>query len=827
MKERQFVLFFVFSTLFVIAWAGLQAFVVKPEEEVVQNEEPNQQQPNQQQPNQQQPNQQQEDKINKPSNEEKNKKADLNETGESDKKNDDIQEGQETQQPQVNKNAPLKITEPELEERLTLGSLDPESPYRLLVTFNNCGGAVERIQLNGKRYRNLENRKGYLGHLIYEEVPQGLKVTFPLAGTGVPAERLGLVEGDILTAIGQETADNLLTRESDLVDYLRTTKPEKTVTISVLRNKTETTNEEEPSLQTVLLTGKLGREPLSVIRPEPYRTTDKNSPHRNSYLLSLDRYNRTNVAIDKAEIDGLPSLHRRKWFAKKIEKNGEQTVEFSTILEPEELKAIGEVGRLEIIKRYRLNPAAQSGSQGLGYLLDYEIEIVNHSSNKISVALRQEGANGLPYDGWWYTTKIHPGFSGAGARDVVWREKGLSRSFMGSPALVPNSLDQGEHTSLFVSNDAASLTHLDYIGVDSQYFSSMLMAVEESEKDMAFMQAYAYTLNDSKDFGQVFEHKRSNNTFRVVTPEYQLSGSETESNRKVFQYQIFAGPKEPTVLETNKIADSIEYGWFGFVSKPMLGILHLLGFAGYGIGIVLLTVVVRLCLLPLGRKAAKGAQIQQMLAPQLKALRDKHKKEPEKYLKAQQELFKKHGYNPLSGCFVMFFQLPIFLGLYRGLSVDIELYGRPLLWEGFAWCSNLAAPDRFWHWEAYLPTWIGGETGYLGPYLNILPLVTIVLFIVQQKLFTPPATDEQTKQMQQMMMGMTVMIAFLFFKVPAGLCIYFITSSLWGIGERLLLPKPTVDTISDKKNLENEKKRSDQIERKNEKKKIQKKLQKK
>ena len=56
-------------------------------------------------------------------------------------------------------------------------------------------------------------------------------------------------------------------------------------------------------------------------------------------------------------------------------------------------------------------------------------------------------------------------------------------------------------------------------------------------------------------------------------------------------------------------------------------------------------------------------------------------------------------------------------------------------------------------------------------------------------MFTPPATDEQTRMQQQMMTYMTVFMGVMFYKVPAGLCIYFITSSLWGIAERKLLPK--------------------------------------
>jgi membrane protein insertase Oxa1/YidC/SpoIIIJ len=96
--------------------------------------------------------------------------------------------------------------------------------------------------------------------------------------------------------------------------------------------------------------------------------------------------------------------------------------------------------------------------------------------------------------------------------------------------------------------------------------------------------------------------------------------------------------------------------------------------------------------------------------------------------------------------------------------------------------ETIAGPQG---WLAFLT----GPNGQLGPFLNVLPLVTIALFIVHQKLFTPPATDEQQVMQQKMMSFMMIFMGFLFFRVPSGLCIYFITSSLWGIGERKLLPK--------------------------------------
>jgi YidC/Oxa1 family membrane protein insertase len=78
-------------------------------------------------------------------------------------------------------------------------------------------------------------------------------------------------------------------------------------------------------------------------------------------------------------------------------------------------------------------------------------------------------------------------------------------------------------------------------------------------------------------------------------------------------------------------------------------------------------------------------------------------------------------------------------------------------------------------------------------------LFTVALFTVQQKMFTPPPTDETQKLQQNMMMFMTLFIGVMFFKVPAGLCVYFIASSLWGVAERKVFPKPKLPAELEKK----------------------------
>ena len=222
-----------------------------------------------------------------------------------------------------------------------------------------------------------------------------------------------------------------------------------------------------------------------------------------------------------------------------------------------------------------------------------------------------------------------------------------------------------------------------------------------------------------------------------------------------------------------------------------MAILHFFhGITGnYGIAIILLTVLVRGCMYPLGRKQALNAQKMQELAPEMKAIQEKYKDDMEKRAAAQRELFRKNNYNPLAGCLPVFFQLPIFIGLYRALSVDIELRQAALI-PGISWASNLAAPDQLWYWKPYLPAFLASENGWLGPYLNILPLISVAFMIVHQKMFMPPPTDEQQAMQQKIMKYMMFFFAFLFFRVPSGLCLYFITSSAWGLAERMLLPKP-------------------------------------
>ncbi len=211
----------------------------------------------------------------------------------------------------------------------------------------------------------------------------------------------------------------------------------------------------------------------------------------------------------------------------------------------------------------------------------------------------------------------------------------------------------------------------------------------------------------------------------------------------------------------------------------LLGWLHWI-LPVYGLNIILLTVLVRGLMFPISRKQAYLSLRMQELAPEMKKVQEKYKNDPQAKTQAMMELYRKHGVNPLGGCLPLLLQMPIFLGLYYALQESIFFR-----LASFLWIENLAAPDMLFRWGNNVPI----VSGLLGPYLNILPVFAVALMIVQQKMMTPPPTDENQAFQQKLMKYMMVFIGFMFYKVAAGLCLYFIASSLWGVAERKMLPK--------------------------------------
>lgn len=204
------------------------------------------------------------------------------------------------------------------------------------------------------------------------------------------------------------------------------------------------------------------------------------------------------------------------------------------------------------------------------------------------------------------------------------------------------------------------------------------------------------------------------------------------------------------------------------LAKPLLKILGWIhSYVGnYGVAIIFLTILVRVCLFPLTYKGSKSMKRMQQLQPKMLKLREKYKNKKEKLNKEMMGLYKKNKVNPLGGCFPLLLQLPIFFALYSALSTAVELRHEPF----FGWIVDLSAPDG----------------------LLITPiLMGISMFLIQK--MTPTGMMDP---IQAKIMGMLpIIFTFFTFTFPTGLTLYWTTSNIISIGQQYFINRIKVPEL--------------------------------
>ncbi|MGB8331091.1 MAG: membrane protein insertase YidC [Polyangiales bacterium] len=226
-----------------------------------------------------------------------------------------------------------------------------------------------------------------------------------------------------------------------------------------------------------------------------------------------------------------------------------------------------------------------------------------------------------------------------------------------------------------------------------------------------------------------------------------------------FRTAVYAGPKDYDALVDfgHGASNVIDLGWFSFIARGMSWLLRTIyGFIGnWGVAIILLTLLVRVLLLPFVIPQFRNMAKQRALKPEIDKINELYKDDREKKGAAMMELWRKHKVNPLGGCLPVLLQMPIFFALYQTLSTSIELYHAPFIW----WWTDLSSPDPMY----------------------VLPLVLGALMFIQQKL-TPVQMD--ATQAKVMLYAMPVMMTFFMLLLPTGLCLYMVTSSAIGITQQ-------------------------------------------
>jgi YidC/Oxa1 family membrane protein insertase len=211
--------------------------------------------------------------------------------------------------------------------------------------------------------------------------------------------------------------------------------------------------------------------------------------------------------------------------------------------------------------------------------------------------------------------------------------------------------------------------------------------------------------------------------------------------------------------------------WF---AKLLLAVLNwFYGYIpNYGLGIIFLTILVRVAMYPLTLKSMKSMKKMQLLGPEIEELKTKYSDNAQEMNKKMMELYKERGVNPLGGCLPMLLQMPVFIALYRMLWTAYELRGAPFFW----WINDLSQPDRLFHlpWMKQVP--------FLGmfEYFNLLPILMGVAMVVSQKVM-PVSGPAQNPQQKLMMNIMPVFFSFVCYRMYSGLSLYILTSTVLGM----------------------------------------------
>lgn len=245
---------------------------------------------------------------------------------------------------------------------------------------------------------------------------------------------------------------------------------------------------------------------------------------------------------------------------------------------------------------------------------------------------------------------------------------------------------------------------------------------------------------------------------------------------------LFAGAKVWEVIrgyeETpgiQRFIDSIDWGWFYFLTKPIFWLLHWLhGWIGnMGWAIIALTFVLKILVFPLARKSYISMAKMKELQPQMEELKTRTGDDRGKFQKEMMELYKREKVNPAAGCLPILLQIPIFFALYKVIFVTIELRHAP--W--FGWIRDLAAPDpsSLLNLFGLLP-YAAPAQGTLLHSLS-LPILAIILGIsmwLQQKLNPAPADPAQ----KMIFAWMPWIFMFMLGGFASGLVLYWITNNV-------------------------------------------------
>ncbi|HEY8576217.1 MAG TPA: membrane protein insertase YidC [Devosia sp.] len=273
-----------------------------------------------------------------------------------------------------------------------------------------------------------------------------------------------------------------------------------------------------------------------------------------------------------------------------------------------------------------------------------------------------------------------------------------------------------------------------------------------------------------------------------TTPVVIAAGATAE--RESF---LFAGAKEESVISAyqteygfDRFDLLIDWGWLWFITKPMYYLLTFLYsiLGNFGLAVLAVTVIVKAIFFPLASRSYASMAAMRRVQPEMKAIQERLKDDRPAQQQAMMELYKKEKINPLSGCWPILIQIPVFFALYTVIFISLDMRHAPF----FGWIQDLAAPDptnifTLFGLIPWNPTVLPIIGGFL--HLGIWPVIMGITMWVQMKLNPPPPDPTQA----MIFNWMPVIFTFMLGTFPAGLVIYWAWNNTLSVTQQWFIMK--------------------------------------
>jgi len=296
------------------------------------------------------------------------------------------------------------------------------------------------------------------------------------------------------------------------------------------------------------------------------------------------------------------------------------------------------------------------------------------------------------------------------------------------------------------------------------------------------------TINARFNYGNAGGYDDYQTSYVETTPVVVAAGA--TATRESY---LFAGAKEEAVISGyqnqygfDRLELLIDWGWLSFITKPMYYLLTFLNsiIGNFGLAVLAVTVIVKALFFPLASRSYASMAAMRRVQPEMKALQERLKDDRPAQQQAMMELYKKEKINPLSGCWPILIQIPVFFSLYTVIFISLDMRHAPF----FGWIQDLAAPDPTNIFTLFgLIPWEPTTLPLIGSFLHlgIWPVIMGITMWVQMKLNPPPPDPTQAAIFN----WMPVIFTFMLGTFPAGLVIYWAWNNTLSVTQQWFIMK--------------------------------------